>query len=115
MNPSSSPMHARLRARARPPESAWPTERGEHEIPGPAQITRTLIWLMRDRGMKSPDELCGVRRFHLEVQSLLKRTKRSIYPTFEASLAAAIDAGYIEAYEVDGEMLYLPNYKRSAA
>lgn len=106
--------HAREPARACDHSAGWPAEGGHYRVPSPVQITKALIWLMRDRGIKSPVELQGIRRFELEAQAQLKRKKRSVYTTFEASLTAAIEAGYIEVYEVDEELFYLPNYKRNA-
>lgn len=94
----------------------WPKERGGHRIPSPAQITKTLVWLMRDRGQMSPDDLQGVRHTTLRMQSMARRSNRSVHATFDASLEAAIAEGWIEVYEdAEGELRYLPNYRRNAA
>lgn len=94
----------------------WHRSRGIYFVPSPAQIVKSLVWLMRDRGMNSPDDMRGVTHTELRIHAGLRRKKRGPYPTFDASLEAAIAEGLIASYESkDGEIRYLPNYARDRA
>ena len=82
------------------------------QTPAPVEIAKALIWVMRDRGLMSPDDLCGLRLEELEAVARKRKKNRSGYETFEEALDDAIASGWIETYEVSGETYYLPNYKR---
>ncbi|MCD9126680.1 hypothetical protein [Luteimonas fraxinea] len=84
------------------------------DTPGPVEIAKTLIWLMRDRGLMSPADLCGVPRRELEQVSRSRKKARSTYETFEDALEDAIASGWVERYEVAGEPFFIPNYRRAA-
>lgn len=98
----------------------WPKAMGAGRLlvrfktPGPVEITKTLIWLMRDRGLMSPVDLCGVSRSQLETRARQRKKNRSSYETFDEALDDAIASGWIERFEVDGETYYVPNYRRGA-
>ena len=84
-------------------------------VPDPVAITKTLCWLIRDRGTKYLTDLHGVSRLELETAVLLRKFKPAkAYASFDESLAAAIEHGWIEAYRADGRLRYCPNYKRGA-
>lgn len=97
---------------------SWPKEGGpgralaRFKTPGPVEITKTLIWMMRDRGAMSPVDLCGFSRQQLEERARQRKKNRSSYETFGEALEDAIASGWIEGYEVDGEAYYIPNYRR---
>lgn len=97
----------------------WPKAMGAGRVlarfntPGPVEITKTLIWLMRDRGLMSPVDLCGVTRQQLEARALRRKKNRSSYETFDEALDDAIASGWVESYEADGETYYVPNYRRA--
>lgn len=106
---------AQVRAQAREAAGRWPSEPGPSRVPQPASIARTLAWMMRDRGVKEPDELQGVTRRELEIQTRLRRNRcHSQFESFDDSLQAAIDSGWIVRYESTTGPRYLPNYMRDA-
>lgn len=111
--PDASRAHAHARTRGHSP---WPRDTpGKKPYLGtdPVRLTKTLIWLMRDRGMSSPDDLRGRTHAELMHAAMGMKAKRTAYATFDAALSDAMAAGWIECYESgDEEMLYLPNYRR---
>lgn len=106
---------AGVRARAREEAGRWPAESGPFQVPQPSTIARTLVWLMRDRGGRSPEELQGVTRRYLELHARTRANRaRSRFEHFDDALQAAIDMGWIVRYESTTGPRYLPNYQRDA-
>lgn len=85
-----------------------------YRTPGPVLIAKTLIWLMRDRGLSSPDDLHGVTRAELEASARLrKKGSLSTFETFDEALDDAIASGWVASYEAAGETYYFPDYRRA--
>lgn len=106
---------AQARARAREAAGRWPAEPGPFDVPQPSCIARTLVWLHRDRGIKSPLELQGATRQELEAHSRVRANRsRSRFESFDDALEAAIDSGWIIAYESATGRRYVPNYARDS-
>ena len=84
-------------------------------IPGPETILRTVAWMVRDRGTAGPHDLHGVSRLELETTAMLRKFKpATAYASFDESLAAAIEHGWIATYRCGGRVRYYPNLARGA-
>ena len=111
--------HMRTRGRARARGLAAKTGVGRQvaidRVPDPLTIAKACCWLVRDRGTTSVRNLYGVTRWELELASRARRPpKRPVraYASFEESLQAAIDLGWVVAYVAGDGRRYAPNYCR---
>lgn len=105
--------HTHVRTHARVP---WSPLRGPKPFVGtdPLRILKALVWLMRDRGKESPDDLRGCTRGELERAIVqLRAPKRTAYASFDEALADAIGNGWVDSYEWEGELFFLPNYRHA--